>query len=87
MIDYFISTGVDKFNFYCNFFNRNKDTQTILLSSCATWSLTEKKEKSLDGSCTRMLRKVVNINVLDKLSNEELYGDLSFYTKSFRPDV
>ena len=36
--------------------------ETILLYGCATWSLTKSEEKSLDGSYTRMLRKVLNVN-------------------------
>ena len=50
--------------------------ETILLYGCATWSLTKAEEKSLDGSYTRMLRKVLNVNALDKIKNVDLYGDL-----------
>ena len=50
--------------------------ETILLYGCATWSLTKSEEKSLDRSYTRMLRKVLNVNALDKMRNEDLYGDL-----------
>ena len=39
-------------------------------------SLTKTEEKSLDGSYTRILRKVVNIRALDKMRSEDLYGDL-----------
>ena len=50
--------------------------ETILLYGCATWSLTKSEEKSLDGSYTRMLRKVLNVNALDKIKNVDLYGKL-----------
>ena len=36
-------------------------TETILLYGCQTWSLTVAEEKSLNGTYTRMLRKVKNI--------------------------
>ena len=54
----------------------NAAIETILLYGCATWSLTETEEKSVDGSYTRMLTKVVNIKALDKKRNEDLNGDL-----------
>ena len=33
-------------------------------------------QKSLDGSYTRMLRVVLNVNWRDHISNSDLYGDL-----------
>lgn len=36
--------------------------ESILLYGCESWTLTEAAEKSLDGTYTRMLRKVLNIH-------------------------
>ena len=42
-----------------------------------TWKNADKsEEKSMDGSYTRLLRKVLNVNALDKIVNEDLYGKL-----------
>ena len=35
--------------------------ESILLYGCESWTLTEKMEKKLDGSYTRMLRKALNV--------------------------
>ena len=43
----------------------------------ATWSLTKLEEKSFDGTYTRMLRMVQNINWKDHVTNDVLYGKLS----------
>ena len=50
--------------------------ETILLFGCATWSLTKAEEKALDGTYTKMLRKVKNINWQLHMRNEHLYGKL-----------
>ena len=50
--------------------------EMILLYGCAIWSLSKAEEKSLDGCYTRMLRKVLNVNALDKIKNADLYGEL-----------
>ena len=44
--------------------------ETISSYGCATWSLTKAEEKSLDGSNTCMLRKVPNVNALQKIDAE-----------------
>ena len=48
---------------------------SILLYGSETWSLTVAEEKRLDGTYTRMLRKVLNISWKDKITNRELYGE------------
>ena len=51
-------------------------TESILTYGCATWTLTSKDEAKLDGTYTKMLRSVHNISCRDKITNEQLYGDL-----------
>ena len=59
-------------------------TETILLYGSSTWTLTKDEEKSLDGTYTRMLRKVLNIDWSDKISNTALYGSLSRVSETIR---
>ena len=58
--------------------------ETILLYGCATWSLTEAEEKSLDGTYTRMLRKVYNLDGRYNITNSELYGSLSLISDTMK---
>ena len=51
-------------------------TETILLYGSQTWALTSAEERELNGTYTRMLRKVKNINWQAKLTNKQLYGKL-----------
>ena len=51
-------------------------TETILLYGSQTWALTVAEEKNLNGTYTRMLRKVKNISWMDKVDNKTLYGKL-----------
>ena len=51
--------------------------EIVLVFGAATWSLTEQEEKELDGTYTRLLRKVRNVSWKDKVSNKTLYGKLS----------
>ena len=48
-------------------------TETILTYGSSSWSLTTQEQKSLDGTYTRMLRKMCNINWRDKMDNKTLY--------------
>ena len=48
----------------------------ILLYGSECWSLNSSSRKSLDGTYTRMLRTVLNINWQDHVPNVTLYGDL-----------
>jgi len=50
--------------------------EAVLLYGCETWSLSKKQEQELDGCCTRMLRKALNISWREHVTNELLYGDL-----------
>ena len=50
--------------------------ESILLYGCESWALNEAMERSLDGTYTRMLQKVLNTNWRDQISNSELYGGL-----------
>ena len=63
-----------------NISNRTKlkifDATTIsfLLYACESWSLNKSLERKIDGSYTRMLRRVKNINPLSHTTNRALYG-------------
>ena len=50
--------------------------ESVLLYGCETWTLNKKMNKSLDGCCTRMLRKVQDISWKQHLTNIELYNGL-----------
>ena len=58
--------------------------ETILLYGCSTWTLTQREEKKLDGTYTRMLRVVHNIGWDDKITNESLYGKLDKISHTMR---
>ena len=51
--------------------------ESILLYNATTWTMTHTLEKSLDGAYTKLLRYALNIKWSDKITNKELYGDLS----------
>jgi len=59
-------------------------TETILLYGSSTWTLTKQEQKALDGTYTRMLRKVLNINWSERISNDTLYGSLSRVSETIR---
>ena len=59
-------------------------TETILLYGSSTWSLTKREEKALDGTYTRMLRKVLNISWNEKVNNATLYGSLDKISNTIR---
>ena len=50
--------------------------ESILLYGCEAWTLTKTMEKALDGTYTRMLRRVLNVHWSDKMTNVTLYGGL-----------
>jgi len=50
--------------------------EAILLYGCETWTLSARDESRLDGCYTRMLRMVMNITWINKMTNEDLYGNL-----------
>ena len=45
--------------------------EAILLYGCETWTLSARDESRLDGCYTRMLRMVMNITWMDKMTNED----------------
>ena len=59
-------------------------TETILLYGSQTWSLTVADGKSLDGTYTRMLRKVKNVSWQEKITNKMLYDKLKPVTQTIR---
>ena len=50
--------------------------ESILLYGCESWSLTAQLQKSLDGTYTRMLRRVHGIRWESHTTNAELYGSV-----------
>ena len=50
--------------------------ESILLYGCEAWKLTSAMETSLDGTYTRMLRKVFNVHWSERITIETLYGKL-----------
>ena len=65
-----------------NFFRAT--VETVLLYSSTTWTLTEKLEKKLDGTYTRMLRAIFNKSWRDHPTNVELYGNIPPISKLIR---
>jgi hypothetical protein len=59
-------------------------TETILLYGCPTWTLTQREEKALDGTYTRMLRIVHDVCWRDKIPNTTLYDNLDKITTVVR---
>jgi len=49
---------------------------SVLLYGCTTWTLTKRLENKLDGSCTRMLRVVLNKSWKQHPTKKQLYGHL-----------
>ena len=48
--------------------------ESVLLYNCSTWALSESCAKRLDTAQRRMLRRVIGISMIDKMSNTELYA-------------
>ena len=51
--------------------------ESVLLYGSETWSLTKSLEKRLNGCYTRRLRMCLSISWKQKLTNEQLYQELS----------
>ena len=49
---------------------------SVLLYGCTTWTLTKGLEGKLDGSCTRMLRAILNKSWKQHPTRKQLYGHL-----------
>ena len=58
--------------------------ETVLLYGCEAWTLTKALTKSLDGTYTRMLRKVQNISWRDHITNARLYGKIPAISEKIR---
>jgi len=58
--------------------------EAVLLYGCKTWSLSKMQEHELDGCCTRMLRKALNLSWREHVTNELLYGDLPKISSKIR---
>ena len=50
--------------------------ESILLYGCESWSMTETQGRSLNGTYTRMLVKVLNIHWSAHVTNEKLCDKL-----------
>ena len=57
---------------------------SILLYGCATWTLTKRLEKKLDGNYTRMLRAILNKSWQQHPTRHQLYGHLPPITKTIQ---
>ena len=55
--------------------------ESVILYGSNTWTLTKKLEQQLDGTCTRMLRKALNVSWRQHMTNEELYKNLQNVSK------
>ena len=53
---------------------------SVLLYGCTTWTLTKRIENKLDGSCTRMLRAVLNKSWKQHPTKKQLYGPPPHFT-------
>jgi len=58
--------------------------EAILLYGCETQTLFTTDEARLDGCYTRMLRMVMNITWMDRMTNEDLYGNLPRISNKIR---
>ena len=50
--------------------------ESILLYGCESWTMTKTLVKKVDGTYTRMLRRVKNVSWRAHMSNEQLYGPI-----------
>ena len=57
---------------------------SILLYGCATWTLTKRMEKMLDGNYTRMLRAILNKSWRQHPTKQQLYGHVPPITKTIQ---
>ena len=57
---------------------------SILLYGCASWTLTKRLEKKLDGNYTRMLQAILNKSWRQHLTRHQLYGHLPPITKTIQ---
>ena len=57
---------------------------SIQLYGCATWTLTKRLEKKLDGNYTRMLQAILNKSWRQHPTRHQLYGHLPPITKTIQ---
>ena len=57
---------------------------SILLYGCATWTLTNRLKKKLDGNYTRMLRAILNKSWRQHPTKHQLYGHQPPITKTIQ---
>ena len=57
---------------------------SVLLYGCTTWTLTKRLENKLDGSCTRILRAVLNKTWKQHPTRKQLYGHLPRISQAIR---
>ena len=57
---------------------------SILLYGCTTWTLTERKEKKIDGNYTRMLPAILNKSWRQHPTKHQLYGHLPPIIKTIK---
>ena len=57
---------------------------TILQYKCATWTLTKRMEKMLDGNYTRMRRAILNKSGRQHPTKQQLYSHLLLVTKTIQ---
>ena len=57
---------------------------SILLYGCATWTLTKRLEKKVDGNYTRMLRAILNKSLRQHPTRHQLYDHLPPITKTIQ---
>ena len=57
---------------------------SILQYECATWTLSKRLQKKLDGNYTRMLRAILNKSWRQQLTKHQLYGHLPPITKTIQ---
>ena len=50
--------------------------ESILIYGCESWAVNDKMEKMLNGTYTRMLRRVLNVHWSSHTTNEQLSGKL-----------
>jgi len=58
--------------------------EAILLCGCETWTLSARDKCRPDGCYTCMLRMVTNITWMDKMTNDDLYGNLPRISNKIR---
>ena len=58
--------------------------ESVLLYGCETWTLTQTLLKQLDGTYTRILRMILNVNWSQKVTNEVQHGAIEKISRKIR---